>query len=542
MLSLRPYQQHAVDAVLNYWRQGGGNPLVDMATGLGKSVTIATLTQDLLTTYPDMRALMLVHVKELVQQNAAALLRLWPGAPVGIYAAGLGRRDTSQRIIFASIQSVYKRAAELGAFDLVMIDEAHLVPNAGEGMYRALLSRLREQRPDLRVVGFTATPFRMDSGRLDAGDDRLFDEVVYSYGIGKGIDDGWLSPLVSKMGATEIDVSGVAKRGGEFVAGALEAAADDDAITQAAVSEIMQYGATRRSWLVFCAGVKHAHHVRDEFRRQGIHAETITGDTDAGNRARFIEDFRSGRLRVLTNANVLTTGFDAPGTDLIALLRPTLSPGLFVQMAGRGTRLADGKDNCLFLDFTGTARRLGPVDTITIDRRAGEKKAPDAAKVSDIRAKECPTCKTLAALNARICTFCGHEWTLDRARHEAEADDVAILSRDLKRQAPEEIAVVAWTARRHQKQGSPDSLRVSYSAGLMAYPEWVLFEHSGPMRFRAEQWWRRHGGAEPAPDTVEQALVRWPELTPPAFIQVRKNGKWFDIVGRRFAEPQEQAA
>lgn len=543
MIALRPYQQQAAQSVLDYWRAGGGNPLVDMATGLGKSVTIASLTQDLLTTYPDMRALMLVHVRELVGQNAKALLNLWPGAPVGIYSAGLGRRDTAQRIIFASIQSVYKRAAELGAFDIVMIDEAHLVPNGGEGMYRALLSKLREVRPDLRVVGFTATPFRMDSGRLDAGDQRLFDEVVYSYGIGKGIDDGWLSPLISKMGATEIDVSNVAKRGGEFVSGALEAAADDDAITQAAVSEIIQYGASRRSWLTFCAGVKHAQHVRDEFIRQGVSCEIISGETDAGLRARYIEDFKAGRLRCLTNCNVLTTGFDAPGTDLIALLRPTLSPGLYVQMMGRGTRKADGKGDCLVLDFTGTARRLGPVDTITIDRRPGKKGAPDAAKISDVRAKECPTCKSLAALNAQRCAFCGHEWSMDRARHEAEADDVAILSRDLKKQAPEEIAVVTWAARRHTKQGSPDSLRVTYSAGLMSYPEWVLFQHSGPMRFRAEQWWKRHGGALPVPDTVDEAIVRWAEVSAPAFISVRKNGKWFDIVGRRFAEThQEQAA
>ncbi|GAA0768724.1 DEAD/DEAH box helicase [Brevundimonas olei] len=542
MTSLRTYQQNAVDSVLSYWRTGGGNPLVDMATGLGKSVTIGSLTRDLLTTYPDMRALMLVHVKELVAQNAQALLRLWPQAPVGIYSAGLGRRDVSQRIIFASIQSVYRRAAELGPFDLVLIDEAHLVPSAGEGMYRALLDKLREMRPDLRVCGFTATPFRMDSGRLDAGDARLFDEIVYSYGIAKGIDDGWLSPLISKRGATEIDVSGVAKRGGEFVSGALEAAADNDAITHAAVSEIIEYGQTRRSWLVFCAGVKHAHHVRDEFRRQGVAAETITGDTDAGDRSRFIDDFRAGRLRVLTNANVLTTGFDAPATDLIALLRPTLSPGLYVQMMGRGTRLADGKSDCLVLDFTGTARRLGPVDTITVDRRSGKKGAPDAAKVTDIRAKECPTCKTQAALNARTCAVCGHEWSLDSIRHEAEADDVAILSRDLKNRPPEEIAVVTWTAKRHQKQGSPDSVRVSYSAGLMSYPEWVLFEHRGPGRFRAEKWWRAHGGAEPVPECVADALVRWAELTPPAFISIRRNGKWHDIVARRHSADQEQAA
>lgn len=541
MTTLRTYQSAAIDSVLAYWTGGGGNPLVDMATGLGKSVTIGDLTQRLLTRYPDLRVLMLVHVKELVSQNAAALLRLWPNAPVGIYSAGLGRRDTAQRIIFASIQSVYRRGKEIGPFDLVLIDEAHLVPSAGEGMYRALLTTLREMRPDLRVAGFTATPFRMDTGRLDDGKERLFDEIVYSYGIGKGIDDGWLSPLISKPGATEIDVSCVAKRGGEFVSGALEAAADQDAITHAAVSEIRALGADRRSWLVFCAGVKHAHHVRDEMQRQGVSCEVISGETHPGDRARFIDDFRAGRLRCLTNCNVLTTGFDAPALDLIALLRPTLSPGLFVQMLGRGTRLADGKDNCLVLDFTGTCRRLGPVDTITVDRRAGKKGAPDAAKITDVRAKECPTCKTLAGLSARTCALCGHEWSLDSIRHDAEADDVAILSRDMANQPPEEIAVVTWMARRHQKAGSPDSLRVTYSAGLMTYPEWVLLLHSGPGRYRAERWWAAHGGALPVPDSIDDALVRWSELRQPSFISVRRNGKWFNVVSRRFDNKREAA-
>jgi DNA repair protein RadD len=294
--------------------------------------------------------------------------------------------------------------------------------------------------------------------------------------------------------------------------------------------------------LAFCAGVKHAHHVREEFVRQGVSCEVISGETHPGDRARFIDDFRAGRLRCLTNCNVLTTGFDAPGLDMIALLRPTLSPGLLVQMLGRGTRLAEGKADCLVLDYTGTIRRLGPVDTLTVDRRPGKKGAPDAAKVTDVRAKECPTCKSLAALNAQTCAFCGHEWTLDKARHDAEADDVAILSRDLRNQPPEEIAVVTWMARRHVKAGSPDSLRVTYSAGLMSYPEWVLLGHKGPGRYRAEKWWVAHGGRLPVPDTIEDALVRWSELSQPAFIGVKRNGKWWNIVSRRFTQSQEQAA
>ena len=190
----------------------------------------------------------------------------------------------------------------------------------------------------------------------------------------------------------------------------------------------------------------------------------------------------------------------------------------------------------------GKGDAVAPVgENATVDRRPGKKGAPDAAKISDVRAKECPSCKSLAALNAQTCAFCGHEWTMDKARHGAEADDVAILSRDLRNQPPDEIAVVTWMARRHVKAGSPDSLRVTYSAGLMSYPEWVLLCHSGPGRYRAEKWWAAHGGLMPVPDSVEEALVRWSELSQPSTISVRRNGKWWNVTGRTFHAKQEAA-
>jgi DNA repair protein RadD len=552
LIDLRPYQRAAIDAVYDYWSRGGGNPLVDLATGLGKSVVIASIVERVLTDYPDMRVLMLVHSRELVEQNALALLRLWPQAPVGIYSAGLGRRDAHHRITFASIQSVFRRARELGPRDLVLIDEAHLIPVEGNGMYRTLLDGLRDLRADMRVAGFTATPYRMGTGRLDEaavkrkdGKERvlpaLFDETVFSYGIGPGIDDGWLSPLVSKAGATEIDVSSVARSGGEFVAGALEAAANRDDVTAAAVQDMMARGQDRRSWLVFCTGVKHAFAVRDVLRQQGISAEAITGETPGPERASIIAAFKAGRIRALTNAQVLTTGFDAPGVDLVAMLRPTLSTGLYVQIVGRGTRKAEGKENCLVLDFAGNVRRHGPVDTVEVRGRRGG--SGTAATVDRVMAKECPTCNSLNALNAGICKDCGHVWpVIEKPKHEARADDAPILSRQAKALiAVDEQPVVSWSAIRHVKDGSPDSVKVVYLAGLMTYPEWVTFEHTGPSRYRAEKWWKTHGGAEPVPATVSEALLRWDELHQPVAIQTRKNGKWFDIVGRSF-RPREQAA
>lgn len=536
MIQLRPYQNEAIQAVLDYWQTGGGNPLVDLATGTGKSLVIAKLTQDLLATFPSMRVLMLVHVRELVEQNFTALLKLWPDAPIGLYSAGLGKRDSHHRITFASIQSVYKKASALGRRDLILIDEAHLVPTSGNGMYRKLLDDLRSTTPDLRVAGFTATPYRLDSGRLDDGGDRLFDKTVYSYGIGEGIADGYLSPLISKASATEIDVSNVQRRGGEFVAGSLETAADK--ITVEAVNEMVRFGKNRRSWLVFCSGVGNAQRTRDAIRAHGISCEMVSGETPSGDRDRIIRAYKAGQIRCLTNAQVLTTGFDAPQIDLVAMLRPTLSTSLFVQIVGRGTRLAQGKDNCLVLDFAGNVRRHGPVDAVSVMPKSGGKGDDGKVGVDSVRAKECPECQELVALNASSCKVCGHEWPREeKPKHQAEAESqVGILSTEAV--PPQMVPVVDWRFDRHEKFGSPDSVRVTYMAGLNTYFEWLAFEHGAQARQRACQWWVYHGGQTPFPADVTDALQRWEdgELSMPVTISVKPRGKYHDIVGRSFSE------
>ena len=175
------------------------------------------------------------------------------------------------------------------------------MPHAGDGMYRSLLETLRETVPDLRVCGLTATPFRLDSGRLDEGEGKVFDEVVYDYGIAEGIHDGWLSPLSSKATQTTIDVRGVGRRAGEFILGELEAVADDQAIIEAACDEIVALGADRRAWLVFCCGISHATHVRDALRARGVSCETVFGETPQNERERMKEN----EVRPLRAVNIV---------------------------------------------------------------------------------------------------------------------------------------------------------------------------------------------------------------------------------------------
>ena len=525
-LSLRAYQTAAIDALYNYFAESTGNPLVDMPTGTGKSVVIAGFVREAVAAYPDTRILMLTHVKELIAQNFQTLIRMWPEAPAGIYSAGLSRRDIHAQILFAGIQSIHKHAAKVQRCDMVIIDEAHLLSTNDNGMYRRFLSELNQINAGLlKVVGFSATPYRMDSGLLHKGKDRLFTDIAYSVPILDMIQQGYLCQVIPKQTATQLDVGGVGTRGGEFIAKDLEAAVDRDDITRAAVAEIVEHGKDRGSWLCFCSGVNHAKHVRDAIRERGISAEVVTGDTPAGERDSILQAFKAGRLRCVTNANVLTTGFDAPGTDLIALLRPTKSVGLYVQMVGRGTRIAPGKDDCLVLDFAGNTARHGPIDTVD-----GHKDPTDGTGEAPV--KVCPECETINHASIRQCICCGYEFPPPEIKVAAKAASNALLSTQIQ---PEWHEVSSTSYRAHAKPDKPTSMRVSYQCGLTSHNEWICFEHTGYPRQRAEAWWRRRSDA-PIPATVDSAIAGADDLREPIAIQIKPVGKYTEIVGFRFAE------
>lgn len=527
MMELRPYQRAAIDSLYDYFSGSVGNPLVVMPTGTGKSVVIGGFVREAISAWADTRIVVLTHVKELIAQNFQALLRAWPGAPAGIYSAGLSRRDIHAQILFAGIQSIHRHAAKVQRCDLVLIDEAHLLGRGDSGMYRAFLHDLNEINAGLlKVVGFTATPYRLDSGMLHEGKGRLFTDIAYEVPVLDMIQHGYLSPVVPKATATQLDVAGVGTRGGEFIARDLESAVDRDDVTRAAVAEIVQHGQGRGSWLIFCSGVDHARHVRDAVREHGVSAETVTGDTPGPERDGILAAFKAGRLRCVTNANVLTTGFDAPGTDLIALLRPTKSVGLYVQMVGRGTRLAPGKDDCLVLDFAGNTARHGPID------RADGHRAEKGEEVGEAPVKTCPECQTINHASVRICIGCGHEFPPPEPKITTTAARNALLSTQM---LPEWCDVTGVRYAVHAKPGKPPSLRVTYQCGLVSHSEWICIEHTGYARQKAEGWWRKRSTA-PIPSTVAAAIAASADLRQPSAIQVRPVGQYTEIAAVRFPE------
>lgn len=503
-MQLRPYQTEAVNAVWGHLRTRPDNPLVVIPTGGGKTPILANLCRDAVTRWGG-RVLVLAHVKELLAQAADKLAMVCPEVEVGVYSAGLDRRDTEAPVIVAGIQSVHRRATELGAFNLVVVDEAHLIPPDGDGMYRRFLADALEINPRLRVVGLTATPYRTSSGMI-VGPDSILNDICYEVGVRELIDDGYLSPLVCKAGIERPDFERLHIRGGEFALGETEAMMGDAKLVAAAVDEIATYTQDRQACLIFATGIAHAEQiVKAMEERHDLECGFVCGDTPAAERDEILGRFQDGRLKYLANVAVLTTGFDAPRVDCVALLRPTMSPGLYYQMVGRGFRLSPDKVNCLVLDFGGNALRHGPIDAMTTEavetrRRKGGKRKP--------RAKECPDCREVLPLGTRSCG-CGFAFPEpQRRKHEQRAASAGILSGDWDYQTH----VVAETRYSlHAKQGAkpdaPRTLRVSYRVdGGRWLNEFICLEHKGYPRHRAVGWWLQRS-SEPTPKRIEDALA-----------------------------------
>lgn len=519
MVQLRPYQEAALSAVYEHLASRNDHPCVVVPTGGGKGVLVGRLCADVVERWIG-RILVLTHVKELVDQNATQAGRFLSPLLVGVNSAGLKRRDIDHPVIVAGIQSVYQKAADLGAFDVVLIDEAHLIPPDGEGMYQTFLRDARQVNPRLRVVGLTATPFRLKDGPICAPEN-ILNHVCYEVGVKELIRDGYLSPLISKAGIAKADTTTLHVRGGEFIAEEVERLCDTDELVRGACAEIAAHTRGRVACLVFAAGVRHAEHVRNALAEiTGQDVACIFGHTPDRERDRLVARFKAGELRYLVNVGVLTTGFDAPQVDCVALLRPTLSPGLYYQMVGRGFRLAPGKSDCLVLDFGGNVVRHGPVDALRVaadDRKPGDGEAP---------AKECPQCQAVVAAGFATCPHCGHQFPPpQREQHESRASTAGVLTGQF---TDTEYAVRSVFYAVHVKRGGdergPKTLRVEYEIGWNRWQkEWICVEHSGYARTKAEAWWRDRCDL-PCPTSAAEAeeLASRRLLTEPTHITVRE--------------------
>lgn len=376
-MKLRPYQQEAVRATVNYFKKNREPAVLVLPTGAGKSLVIAELAR-----IAKGRVLMLTHVAELVEQNAAKYAAVREDG--SIFSAGLGQKCSTGKVVFASIQSVAPNLSQFGDdFSLVVVDECHRIGSGDESQYRQVLRHFASAF----VLGLTATPYRLDggwlyqfhaSGQVRSTEPKLFKYCVYELPLRRLIKDGFLTP-VHKVPAPAIcyDFSQEVEH---WTEAALDRAlAGQGKLTPALVQHLVELSDRRRGVMIFAATRKHAREIL-ACLPEGQSA-LILGDTPNAERQRLISDFKAQKLKYLVNVSVLTTGFDAPHVDVIALMRPTESVSLFQQMVGRGLRLFEGKEDCLVLDYAGS-------DVDIFSPEVGEPKPPGTVPVS----VPCPLC------------------------------------------------------------------------------------------------------------------------------------------------------
>ena len=524
---LRDYQQRAIDQLYEWFGKHEGNPCLVLPTGAGKSHIVAALCKNAVQSWPGTRILMLTHVKELIEQNAEKMRLHWPNAPMGIYSASIGKRQLGEPITFAGIQSIAKKSHLIGHIDLIIIDECHLVNHKDEGGYRTLINALQAINPALRVVGLTATPFRLGHG-LITDKPAIFDDLIEPVTINELIHHGYLAPLRSKITKTKLSTAGVHKRGGEYIESELQKAVDIEEKNIAIVDEVISLAEDRKAWLFFCAGVQHSKHIAEALRFRGITAEVVTGETPKAQREAILSDFKAGKIRALTNANVLTTGFDYPDIDLIAMLRPTMSPGLYVQMAGRGLRPKSHTDHCLVLDFAGAVQTHGPITGVKAPEKTGDGNGEMPVKV-------CDNCHELCALSVRQCPVCGTDFP------EPEEKKLQLHNDDIMGLQGHDMPVSGWHWSKHiSRTTGKEMCKVTYYGDLSDPPinEYLTIMHEGYAGQKAMRKLIEIAASAKAfiagVRDIDQLCTIMNESLYPKAIEYRKVGKFYEVMNREW--------
>lgn len=600
MKTLRPYQQAALTSLWAWlFNPANGDGIVVAPVGAGKSLMIAEFIRTVHDRYPRTRIVMLSHVKELLEQNAIELREQYPSVDMGFYCAGLGQKRLHNDVTFASIQSVHNKIAAFNRCpDILLVDECHLISHKDQTTYRKFINAVKSINPNVKVVGFTGTEYRADTGRLDEGDGKLFDGIAYEVKIAWMIEQGYLvKPFMPKV-KTVMNVDAVKSRGGDYIQGELQRAVDIDEITKACVDEIFEFAGDRKRWFGMSAGVLHCEHIRDEIRSRGIDCEMVTGELGKDERKRIIEWFkqppRDGEpQRALVNVGTLNIGFNAPHIDLLFVMRPTRSKVLYMQFTGRGLRpvYADGfdlstqhgrlsaisasnKKDVMFLDFGGVVKALGPIDTLT-EKKVHVEKEAETREVAPF--KICPGCAAQCAPAQKFCYVCSYHF----AAHSVEKNldkKSAIMAAD---EPIDELKVLNITYQKHWKGGDEEaakrvmketgkiiypSMRVIYTTMRGSFSEYLCFDHP-PGNFaktKAQEWFAKNSPGRTMAESVDQALAvagvfvdtcehmgaYWEKrglkqpcgYLPVYSIGVQKQGEYKTIVSYDYNEPQDSEA
>ena len=533
---LRDYQTDAVDAVFRYWREGKGTaPLVVAPTGSGKSLMCAAVISRAMP----QRVMLATHVKELVEQDVRALEGYDAdlGNSVAIWSASLAKREEKSAnrspITAGTIQTIARRLKRItDPVDLLVVDEAHLIPTREQSQYRKLIAHLKALNPQLRMVGFTATPYRLDQGFLHEGKGATFDGIAANVDFAHLIVSGHLVPAKPRWEGRQIDMDSLKVRAGDYTSESQSAAMDLPSMVSDALKS--GGGGHHGRWLWFLPSVETAHSAALSLRQAGHRAATVHGAMPTAERDAAVDTFRRGEIQHLTNCALMTTGFDIPEIDRIVLARATRSTALFVQMCGRGLRPSPGKDRCIVLDYGGNVMRHGPVDDPQPQtEKRGKRKAQSSMR-------KCPACHAFVPRSERVCPECGYA-PEPKVRYFSALGKEAVMSLGADDDVPDDVWKVNSVDVRPWNVNVPakkPTVRVTYRCVPKGkaereryFYEWLCPEHgfsSFPFRKYARTW-RAHSPGRPPEDVflaVRGIKRHWPV---PDYIKAEKRGNFYDI-------------
>lgn len=546
----RDYQYDAMQAFFDYFNNGNtGNPIIYVAGGGGKSVIIALIIEKIMELYRGQRIIISAGSMDLVGQNYSKLVNLLPLGSIGIYSAGLGKKQPWCDIVYGGIQSMCKSGAKFGHRDLLFVDECQDLAPEDEGRYKIFINELKKKNPYLKVIGFSATPWREKGGSLVGQEGGIFTDIIYEISQKFLTEQGYLAPLISKSSLIQANLSGVnITSSGEFNLKKAEAAIDKEGLTLQALAEVDKLTQNRKNFLFFCAGVGHAIHATSILKNRNWDATIITGETDKKLRPQLLEKFRKNiKKQALVNNRVLTVGTDLPNTDCIVLWMATNSLGLYVQILSRGTRpiyapgydletkagrlaaiAASEKPNCLVLCYGGNIERFGAVDLIQIPK---EKKKGAGTGIAP--QKICPQCREPVLIMLKECPTCAYEFPEDeKAAHSHVATTAAIMAAEIK---PEryEIASVKYSTGIDKNNNTYAKISYFDSWGLIANE----FVHFAYQKGRLVSWHNerlKDNGLMPTPESAEELIAMKDNYLTPTAIYTKKSGKYQEITDYEF--------
>ena len=508
-MELRSYQSEAVWAAYAALLQNK-NPVLQLATGTGKSLIIAELAK--LYAQEGKRVWILTHVQQLVKQNSATFKK-YTGQDAGIICAGLNRKDTQELITFATIQSITGLLGEMEHPDLIIIDEAHRVPhNHGEPtLYESILRRFKK----CSRVAMTATPWRMDNGIIYGdGEEFFFDTLAYNYNVTKAVEDEWLCPLIGVETNIQLDLENVSVSG-DFVQKEVAEAQTFEWL-EAVVKSLDTLASNRNHLAVYCPTVKSA-----EWTSRLINSSTgrssavLTGGMTQDERETVLSQLEDGTISAICSVDMITTGFDFPALDCIVCLRPTLSSSLWVQIQGRGTRLHESKANCLVLDYAGNLIRLGGVDMYeTFYKENGEKvDAIEPQKPYEKKPRTLyPGLNTILPIDPMTGLIAGDSVELEVPVHKINA----VVMRTRKNPTP--MMMVTYTC------STPENARINATMFINTIrPKDKDHEFFGSRRLPV---------ILPMPANKVSYLVKNAKL--PTTVKVKRNGKYWNVIAENF--------